>query len=99
MPLACSADATVPGTPVPTVGVVPAGTVSAGHTDTHAPVHALIPLWSLGKAYSAKPWALVSTVPKLVVVATSTVAPAAYAADDSALSTATAIVTSPAPAR
>jgi hypothetical protein len=46
--LACSTAATVPVTPDPAVGVVPAGTVNAGHTDAHAPVHLLMPLTSGG---------------------------------------------------
>ena len=47
MPLAWTTAATVPVTPVPAVGVVPAGTVSAGHTVAHEPVQLLIPLWSI----------------------------------------------------
>jgi hypothetical protein len=46
--LACSAAATVPVTPEPALGVVAAGTVNAGHTWAHAPVHLLMPLTSLG---------------------------------------------------
>ncbi len=44
MPLDWSTAATVPVTPDPAVGVVPAGTVSAGHTATHAAVQVLMPL-------------------------------------------------------
>ena len=39
----------MPVTPEPAVGVVPAGTVNAGHTWVHPLEHVLIPLWSLGR--------------------------------------------------
>ena len=84
MPLAWVTAATVPVTPVPAVGVVPAGTVRAGHTEAHEPVQPLMPSWSLGSVYRAKPAALVRTVPKLEVVATSTVEAAPNAEDTDA---------------
>jgi hypothetical protein len=80
--LLCNTAATVPVTPVPALGVVPAGTVRAGQTGMHGPVQALIPLWSCGNAYKAKPWVSTRTAPKLEVVATSTVEPAAKAVVD-----------------
>jgi hypothetical protein len=85
--LLCSAAATVPVTPAPAVGVVPAGTVTAGHTGTHGPVQELIPFLSVGNAYRANPCALARTVPKFELVAAVTVAPAANAVDAEAIVT------------
>ncbi len=82
MPLGWRVAATVPGTPGPAVGVVPGGTVRAGQIVEQPVVQLLIPPWSEENVYRAKPWASTRTVPKLALVAASTVAPEAAPTDD-----------------
>ena len=81
-PVDWAAAPTASVTPGPAVGVVPLGTVRAGHTAAHVVLlsQALIPLWSWGKVYRANPLASVSTAPKVGTVATFTVAVLADAA-------------------
>src|SRR5579864_9127179 len=65
----------VPDTPAGSVGVVPAGTVRAGHAARHVPVHLLVvPVPSGPKVYRAMPALLTRTVPKFEVCAVFTVA-------------------------